>query len=377
MTQRVTVVEAQQGKTCKDFLEVPFIIQGKNPMWVPPLRVQAKELFDEKKNPWFKRGKLRKFVAYVNGKPAGRIAAIKDDGHNQEHNANDAHFGHFECVDDEEVAKALFAEVEKAGKEWGFDKMEGPFNPHINEDIGLLVEGFDQPPQIMMPYNPPYYEKLIHAAGYRKSMDLFTYKIHKEWMSEKLKRAAEVIRKRSKVRYRKLNMKAFWEDAERVLKVYRKAWEKNWNAVPMTDEEFHHLAVNLKQAVDPDHVFFAEDPETGETVGFSLALPNINEAIIKIRNGRLLPFGLLRLLWYTRPKAIKSVRIIVMGVLEEYRGRGIDTVFYYDHFNEAPKKGVFEGEAGWILETNTMMNRAAEMMGGRRNKVYRMYAKPL
>jgi len=377
MAGKTEIVEAGTKKAFKDFIDVPYIIQGKNPVWVPPLRMQVKEIFDEKKNPWFRRGTLRKFVAYRDGKPVGRIAAIKDDAHNETHSATDGHWGHFECIDDQDVANALFAAVEKACTEWGFNKMEGPFNPHINEDIGLLLDGFDQSPQLMMPYNPSYYVNLVEGAGYRKSMDLYAYYIHKDKMSDKLRRGADAIRKRSKLNYRKLNMKKFWDDAALVLKVYRKAWEKNWNAVAMTDEEFHHLAVSLKQAVDPDQVFIAEDPETGEIVGFSLALPNLNEAFVHIRNGRLFPFGIFKLLWYTRPKAIESVRIIIMGVLEEYRGRGVDAVFYADHFTEGPKKGVVWGEMSWILETNTMMNRAAEMMGGVRYKTYRMYAKPI
>jgi GNAT superfamily N-acetyltransferase len=378
MGERVSVVEAHGGKAYRDFLEAPYIIQKKNECWVPPLRIQQKELFDEKKNPWLGRNEIRKFVAYRDGRIVGRIAAIRDVAHNETHDANDGHWGHFECIDDPDVARELFSAVEAVcAREWSFDRLEGPFNPHINEDVGLLIDGFNEPPQIMMPYNPPYYQKLVEGVGHEKTMDLYTYIVHEEDMTDKLKRGAEAIRKRSKLNYRKMNMKEFWEDAAKVLTVYRKAWEKNWNAVPMTDDEFHHLAKNMKSVVDPNQVFFAEEPETGELVGFSLALPNINEALIHVRDGRLFPFGLPKILWHSRKGAIGSCRIIIMGVLEEYRGRGIDAVFYADHFREGPAAGYKKGEMGWILETNTMMNRAAEMMGGVRNKTYRVYAKPL
>lgn len=378
MSEAISIVEAAAGKAYKDFLEVPYIVQKKNPMWVPPLRVQQKELFDEKKNPWLKRNEIRRFVAYKQKKPVGRICAIRDVAHNETHGTNDGHWGHFDCIDDVDVASALFNAAEKVCKsEWGFDRFEGPFNPHINEDVGLLIDGYDEPPQIMMPYNPPYYQTLVEGLGNKKTMDLNTYIVHEKDMTEKLKRGAEAIRKRSKLNYRKIDMKNFWRDAEKVLQVYRSAWEDNWNAVAMTDEEFLHLAKNMKSVIDADQVFFAEEPETGELIGFSLALPNINEALIHLRDGRLFPFGLPKLLWHTRKGAIGSCRIIIMGVLKEYRGRGIDAVFYADHFREGPAAGYVQGEMGWILETNTMMNRAAEMMGGKRNKIYRMYTKRL
>ncbi|MCB2200126.1 N-acetyltransferase [bacterium] len=373
----VKVVEAQTGKAWKDFLNVPFLVQGKNEHWVPPLRIQQKELLDTKKNPFYQNADRRCFVAYLDGKPVGRIAAIKDNRHNEYHSENTCHFGHFDVIDNAEVAEALFKAAEDAGREWGFDLIRGPFNPNINEDMGIQMDAYDTPPYIMMPYNPAYYPTLIEGLDYRKSMDVYCYMIEQEDMSAKLKRGAEVIRKRSHLNFRKLNMKQFWRDARLVWQVHMKAWEKNWGAVPFTEEEFHHLAKNLKTAVDPDQVFFAEDPDTGETVGFSLALPNINEAIIKIRDGRLFPFGLLKLLWLTRPGKLQSSRVIVMGVIEEYRNRGIDALFYYDHFIEGQKKGIQRGEMSWILETNTMMNRAAEMMGGKRYKTYRIYEKPL
>ncbi|MBS1261594.1 MAG: hypothetical protein MAG453_00922 [Calditrichaeota bacterium] len=378
MSGRISVVEAPDGKPYRDFLEVPYIVQGNNPVWAPPLRVQQKELFDERKNPFFEHARMRRFVAYVNGNPAGRIAAIKDDAHNATHDERTCHFGHFETIHDRELAAALFAAVEDAGRGWGFDMLRGPFNPSINEDLGILVNAFDQPPTIMMPYNPPHYPELIEVLGFTKAIDLYCFRVDEDAMSPKLARSAEAIRKRTKLRYRHLDPKRFWSDAYKVWDVYKAAWEKNWGAVPMTEAEFRHLANNLKQVYDPRLIYFAEDPARGDRLaGFSLALPDINEALVTIRGGRLFPFGLPKLLWRTRKGAIHRVRILLMGVLEDYRGRGVDAVMYYDHFVDGPKYGYTEGEVGWVLETNTPMIRAAEMMGARRTKTYRMYEKPL
>lgn len=375
MTRSLRIEEAPGGKALKDFIEVPYLVQGDNPNWVPPLRVQAREMFDEKKNPFYSHAVMRRFVCYVNGRPAGRIAAIHDDLHNETHGEKACLFGHFECIQDQEIARALFDRVQQAAKEWGAEIIRGPFNPSINEDVGFLLEPYDKPPMIMMPYNPPYYPEFVESFGYAKSMDLYCYRVEHGDATEKLMRGARAIRKRSKLRFRTMSKKNFWADAMKVWEVYNSAWEKNWMAVPYTEEEFKHLAKNLKSVVDTSQVFFAEEPETDRLVGFSLALPNINEALIKIRDGKLFPFGLPKLLWHTRKRAIKSVRIIIMGVIEEYRGRGVDAVFYADHFEQGPANGYFEGEMGWILESNTMMNRAATMMGGVRSKVYRMYEK--
>ncbi len=374
MAEEIRIAEAIDGKAYRDFLEIPYIVQGSNPVWVPPLRVQYKELHDTAKNPFYEHAKAQRFVAYEDGKPVGSIVAINDDAHNRTHNEMTCHFGFFESIESEEVASALFAAVETAAREWNLDMIRGPFNPSINESLGILIDPYDIPPMILMPYNPPYYPRLIEAQGYTKAMDIYSYTARQEEMTEKLRRGAEAIRKRSKLVFRTFSKKHFWRDALKIWEVYKKAWEDNWCAVPMTEREFRHLVNGLKQVADFDQIFIAETVE-GKVVGFSLALPDINQALIKLRNGRLLPFGFLRLLWYTRPRAINRVRVPIMGVLKEWRGRGIDAVFYYDHFAEGIKKGVEWGDMGWILEINTMMNSAAEMMGAHRYKTYRLYEK--
>lgn len=378
MPSSITVIEAPTGKPFRDFLDVPYLVQGHNPVWVPPLRVQAKELFNERKHPFFEHASMRRFVAYRDGRPIGRIAAISDAAHNRTHNERTTHFGHLELMDDDEVAAALFDAVEEAARQWGHDTVRGPFNPSINEDIGILINAYDQRPAIMMPYNPPYYPERIEQRGYRKAMDVLCFRVQKDKMSPKLARSAEALRKRSKLTFRHFDKRNFWRDAYKIWDVYQVAWERNWGAVPMTEVEFKHLATNLKQVYDPNLIYFVEDPaKDNKLVGFSLALPDINEAVVRIRNGRLFPFGLPKLMWHTRKGALKKVRILLMGVLEEYRGRGVDAVMYYDHFTDGPKFGYEEGEVGWVLETNAPMIRAAEMMGAERTKTYRIYEKVL
>ncbi|MBD3167551.1 N-acetyltransferase [bacterium] len=374
MAGTVRVAEAEGGRTLKDFFEVPYIVQGKNPLWVPPLRVQQKELHDEKKHPFYQHAQVRRFTAYLDGAPAGRIAAIWDDNHNTTHKESTCFFGFFESLRDREVTDALFENVERAAREWGADVVRGPFNPSINEDIGLLVDAFDKPPVVMMPYNPDYYPEFVEQQGYGKAMDTLCYYIDHSLLNEKLRRGAEIVRKRTKVTTRHFDKNRFWDEALRIWEVYSRAWEKNWGAVAMTEPEFKHLAKDLKQIFDPDLINLAED-EKGELIGFSLALPNINEALIRIRDGRLFPFGLPKLIRYSRK--ISSVRVIIMGVLEEYRGRGIDALFHYDNFLVGERKGYHWGEIGWVLETNDMMKRAAELVGAKPYKTYRIYEKTL
>ncbi len=376
MAGSVNVTEVHDRKAQRDFANVPFIVQGSNPVWVPPLRVQEKDLLDPKKNPFFKHAKMKKFVAYSNGKPVGRIAAIQDDAHNSKHEEKTCKFGFFETIDDSEIATALFKTVSDVAKAWNLDKILGPFNPSINDTVGVLMNAYDRPPVIMMPYNPPYYPKLLEDLGFAKAIDMVCYRLTSENMTDKVRRGAEIIRKRSKLKFRHFEKKHFWRDAMKLWDVYNKAWESNWGAVQMTEEEFHHLAKELKQVVDYDFVNFAEK-EDGELVGFSLALPNINEAVIKIRDGRLFPFGLPKLMWHTRKGAIHSVRVVLMGVLDEYRGRGLDTLFHYDNIVTGQSKGIYWGELSWVLETNKMMNRVADMVGAEKYKTYRMYEKAL
>lgn len=370
------ILAADEGKHFTDFINIPYKVQATNAFWAPPLRIQQKEMLNIKEHPFFDHGEIKLFVAYAHGQPMGRIAAINDNKHNKIHSETTTHFGFFECIDNKNIANALFTEVEKAALSWGHNIVRGPFNHSVNEEIGLQVDAFDTPNFIMIPGNPSYYDALVTGAGYGKCMDLFCYMLDAGQMSKRLLTTAPQIGKRLNITIRKMNKKTLEEDALKIWDVYNKAWEKNWFWLPASKKEFAHLVKNLKPIADFDLLYLAENQQ-GELVGFTIAVPNLNEAIIKIRNGRLLPFGLLKLLWHSRPRAIRSIRVMIMGVLEEYRGRGIDTVLYHHQYQAALAKGYQTAEMSQILESNIMMNRAAKLMGAKRYKTHRIYEKSI
>jgi len=256
--------------------------------------------------------------------------------------------------------------------------MQGPVNPSTNYECGLLVEGFDLDPMVMMTYNPPYYAALLEGYGMKKAMDLYAYDIAADYFnhSNKLQRVAERLRKKSNIRVRTVNMKDFKNEVEIIRQVYNDAWSRNWGFVPMSEEEFDHLAKDLKQIVDPRVVLIAEqalDGSTPRAVGFLLAVPDLDRALKKI-SGRLLPLGLLKLLWHSRK--ISSIRVITMGGILEFQNLGMGSIFLDEIYRRGPAAGFPTGEMSWVLENNVMMNRAAELIGGRRTKTYRIYEMP-
>ncbi|MDZ7385237.1 MAG: N-acetyltransferase [candidate division KSB1 bacterium] len=351
------------------FVKLPWSIYRGNPYWVPPLIVDVKKLLDRKKNPFFQHSEAEYFLAERDGLVVGRIAAIVNDNHNKFHNEKTGFFGFFECINDQEVANALFDAAASWLRNKGMEIMRGPMNPSTNDTIGLLLDAYDKPPVIMMTYNPPYYVDLVNGYGMTKVMDVYAY-----WMDasqplpEKLIRVTEKVRTKEGLQFRSINMKDFWGEVDRIHQIYNKAWSYNWGFVPMTTEEFHHLAKDLKSVVDPDLAFIAE--MNGQPVGFCLTLPDFNQALHKI-NGRLLPFGIFKLLYYARK--IDQARVITMGVIREYQKRGIDGLFYLETYRRAVAKGYKGGEFSWVLENNVMMRRTAEMMGGKIYKTYRIY----
>lgn len=360
------------------FIKFAWEIYKDDPYWVPPLIMEKKQILNRKKNPFFKEAEIELFFAERDGKIVGRIAAIKNDIHNKIHNENIGFFGFFESINDQEVANALLSKAEEWIKAKGLDAMRGPANPSSNEEWGLLVEGFEDSPRMMMTYNPKYYIELIENYGLSKVKDLNAWMIsnHKMIKQEKIKRVADIAMRRSNMTLRPLNMKNFKEELEKVKYVYNKAWAPNWGFIPMTDEEIDLLAKNLKPLVDPDFVLFGE--VDGETIGFSLTMPDYN-VIFKEMNGRLFPFNFLKLLQPKKkiyPK-IKFARIITLGIIPEYQKRGLDAAFYYNILETAASKGIYYGEASWILEDNEMMNRGARTMDGDLYKVYRIYEKKI
>ncbi len=369
----ITIVPVQSKRERELFIKMVWPLYRNYPNWVPPLLIDRRMILDTKKNPFYRHAEIQLYLAYRNKEIVGRIAAIINHNHNAFHEENIGFFGFFESINDQNVATAL---MEKA-KEWltekGVDAIRGPVNPSTNDDVGILIDGFDKPPAIMMPYNPEYYDALVTGAGLQKIKNLYSYYVEEnQVMSGKLPRVMEKLKERESFTLRQLNMKDFKAELQRVKTVYNNAWSKNWGFVPMTDEEFDHLADSLKQVVDPRIVLFAE--KEGEPIGFTLSLPDINQILIHNKKGRLLP-GAIRLLW--NKKKINFIRIIVLGVVLKYQRSSAGALLFYETAIRGIKNGYYHGEAGWVLDNNVMMNRAAEFLNAERYKTYGLYESPL
>jgi hypothetical protein len=353
----------------RTFIRLPWKIYRDDPHWVPPLIRQLKETFDSRKNPFYDHANVRLFLAQRGDRTVGRVAAVTNHAHNQFHEERTGFFGFFECVNDEVVAQKLLDAARDWLREQGLDTLRGPANFSSNDEWGMLIQGFDSSPVLMMPYNPPYYPELMEPFGLAKAKDLYAYRISKEGgIPERLRRMAAKIEQKEGLTIRPIDMKDFANELNRIKEVYNNAWSKNWGFVPMTDAEFDHLAKQLKPLIIPELVLMAE--VNGQPAGFSLTLPDYNQALKKV-NGRLFPFGLFKLLWYSRK--IDAARIMVMGVVHKYQKRGIDAIFYINTYDAGTARGYTWGEMSWVLEDNEMMNRAIEMLGGKIYKTYRIY----
>jgi GNAT superfamily N-acetyltransferase len=364
------VATADSKQALKEFIEFPYSLYRSDPFWVPPLRIAVKELLDRAKHPFYANAEAEFFLARRDGRVVGRIAAILDRNHNKFHEESAGFFGFFESTNDPEVAAALLG----AARKWVFGRgavlLRGPVNPSTNYECGMLVDGFDSGPMVMMTYNPPYYSALMEKVGLRKAKDLNAYvNTAASVKLEKIGRVADRKLAKSGVTIRAINMKDFDGEVERIWDVYNSAWKRNWGFVPMTREEFFRMGNEMKQILKPELVLVGE--AGGKPVGFALPLPDVNFAI-KQAGGRLFPLGLLKILYYQR--LIKSLRVLAVGVVEDYRTSGAAAAFYVRLARIARKLG-YSGdcEMSWILEDNVLMTRSLEVMGARHYKTYRIY----
>ena len=351
------------------FIEFPYSLYRGDPYFVPQLRIAQKELFDQNKHPFYAHAEMQCFLALRDGRPVGRVAAIRDRNYIEFHQEQAGFFGFFECVDEQAVATGLLEAARTWLLERGAQVIRGPVNPSTNYECGVLVEGFDSSPMVMMSYNPAYYDALIQGAGLRKAKDLYAYLAPTEGAPmERFLRVADRSSKANGIHIRSINMKVFEEDVELVWSVYNSAWSRNWGFVPVTRDEFLFMAHDMKAILEPGLVLLGE--VRGKVVGFALGLPDVNQAL-KHANGRLFPLGLLKILYHKR--SIRSMRVLTLGVVEEYRTAGVAAGFYAELFRQAVRLGYRDCEASWILEDNTLMNRSAEALGGKRYKTYRIY----
>ena len=355
------------------FLQVPYTIYRDDPRWVAPLRGDVRQVLSPK-NPFFDHAEARLFIASRGRDVVGRVAAIVDRRHNELRGERVASFGFFECENDPATARALFAAVEDWAARSGMTVLRGPMNPSMNEECGLLVDGFDSAPMFLTTYNPRYYVDLFESEGFRKTTDLLAY--HLEPSEQHLARLAPFAdraqRRMPDLVVRPLRKSDVAGEVARMKEIYNASWEDNWGFVPLTDAEFAFKAARLAPLIVADLALIAE--RAGEPIGLMLSLPDYNQALQPLK-GRLWPIGWLRFRLGIR--RIRSGRTVLLGVKREYRARGIETLMLVRSFRWALERGFTRLEQSWVVEDNVVMQRYLERVGATVYKTYRIYEKPL
>jgi GNAT superfamily N-acetyltransferase len=369
----VEILPVQNAKQKKLFLDFEWEVNRNTENWISPMRMEREKILNTKKHPFYKHSEIQLFLAYTDGKLSGRIAAIVNDNYKDFENETAGFWGFFDAYQNQEVADALFNSAVDWLKTKNKKMMYGPMNPSTNDEVGILIDGFDTPPYMMMTHNPQYYPELIEKYGMTKAKDLWawfaTTDTAMQNISEKMLRVSQKIMKKYNLILRNLVIKNLKDEIKLVKDIYNNAWSENWGFVPMTDDEINLLASDLKTVADENLLLIAE--KEGNPIAFSLTLPNINEILEKIPNGRLFPTGIFKLL--TGIKKIKTVRVLVLGVKKEFQFLGLGAVFYIETIRRAKERGYTGGEMSWILEDNYTMNRPIESVGATKYKTYRVY----
>jgi GNAT superfamily N-acetyltransferase len=360
------------GRAVAEFVDLPYRLHRSLPGWTPLLRRDAHALVDPARNPFYRHAERELFLARRDGRVVGRVAAIHDRLHLDKHRDGAGFFGFFECEDDAPAAAALLAAAAGWLRVRGLSVQRGPFNPSINDEVGVLVDGFDTPSVLMMPHNPRYYPALVESAGFHKAKDVLAFQNTHTVLPERLIAAAEVLHRRYGVSCRTIDMKRFHDEVALIQRLFNAGWERNWGAVALTDEEIGYLAGQLKPLVVPELVVFAE--RAGEPIGFAAAVPDFNVALRANPSGRLFP-GVLRVLWASR--RITRLRVLLLGVVPAWQGKGVDALLYRRIWEDGRRKGYDWAEAGWVLEDNTAMINGLARMGFTPYKTYRIYERPL
>jgi len=354
------------------FLQVPFALYRDDPRWVAPILDDRRKVLGDD-NPFFAHARMTLWVAVENGRDVGSIAAVVDDRHNERYHESTAFFGFFESRDDPAVSRLLFGAARAWARGQGMTRLLGPMNPSINEECGLLVDGFDAPPVLMMTYNPPYYGELCVDAGLRPCKDLFAYLVALDdsRLSRLDRLAARAVERLPEVTVRPIDKRALPRELTKIQDVYNVAWDNNWGHVPMTAAEVAFMAARLRPLLDEKLILLAEAKD--EPVAFIITLPDYNEAFARLR-GRLLSPRLVRALPYLlgvrRPR---MVRVMAMGVKPAYRKRGLDAALFAGCLRASLEAGFEAAELSWVLDDNVLMQRVGNMFGGARYKTYRLY----
>ncbi|KQS31132.1 hypothetical protein [Dyadobacter sp. Leaf189] len=370
------IVPVNSSGDLKSFIDFPHTLYKNDKSYVPELFIAQQDMLTPGKHPFYEHSEVKLFLAYEGEEIVGRIAAIFNTNHNAFTERNDGFFGFFDTINDQETVNLLLKEASGWLREKGADTVWGPVNLSTNDTCGLLIEGFDRPPVAMMPYNAPYYQQLLENAGLVKKTDLFAYEITTESVNDRSVRlmdALETRLKRSGIVIRPIDLKKFKEEVVKIREVYNSAWDKNLGFVPMTENEFNYLAKDLKMILDPDFCLVAE--KDNKLIGFILGIPDINQILIKIKKGRLLPTGIFKLLF--GKKNIKGLRVLTLGVVEDYRKLGIEACLYGRVIKNGRTKGIKTAECSWMLEDNYLINHAIEQINGKLYKKYRLYEKAI
>ncbi len=368
----VAVRPVRSGRDWKAFLDLPRRLYASDPHWVAPLDAEIREMLSDK-NPFWAHAERETLLAYKEGRVAGRIVATWDHLYNETQNERAGLFGFFECENDPAVAAALVDAACAWLKAKGAVKVMGPFSPSINDECGLLVDGFDGDPFIMEPHNPPYYADLLEAAGFSKAKDLWSW-IMDDVSAEvpRVAKLAERVHRRPGLVLRTLDMRHFDRDIQLIREIFNDSWRDNWAFAPITPEEIAFTAKKLKAILKPEIVHFIEID--GKPAAMSVGLQDVNKALKPI-NGKLWPFGLVRLLWGLR--SLDQGRLIALGVRKEHRNKGLEALLYHEAVCAGRKLGWKRGEMGWTLEDNRAINEGIRAMGGRVHRTYRILSKDL
>jgi len=369
------LLPVQSQSDLREFITLPYSLYRQDKHWVPPLRFERRDLIDPKKNPFFKHGRARLFLAKRGAETVGRISAQINEAYARQHGEAVGHFGFFESENEPETAQVLWEGARDFFRKAGIAKVQGPFNYSINEESGLLVEGFEEPQVLMSPYNPPYYADLLAGLGFQKVMDLYAWRYREDLMTPEPAEIAAEILKDPKVKIVAFRKNRLEQDFEILVDIFNSAWRQNWGFIPFSPAESRRMAHELKIILDPDLAFRVE--VAGKPAGVCLAVPNVYD-ILQGLNGRLFPLGWSKFLWRLKTRRIRSVRLMILGVKEEYRTYalgGLSTLLMSQCAKRAFQKGYFWGELSWTLENNDRINQAITFMGGQKYKTFRIYEK--
>lgn len=380
----LTLQSVESIEDRRAFVSLPWRVYRDDLHWVPPLFSERMNFVNPAHHPFFVHADVSFFLAKRGDEVVGTIAAFTNHRHNEFHNENIGFFGFFEVLDDHEAARRLLETAENWARERGHTTLRGPAQFSTNEECGLLVDGFDDPPRILMTYNPRRYVGYIENQGYHKAMDLHAYTLDTDIFAggskfpEKLIRVVEKIKAKDEIHIRKVDLKDFDQEVEQVKKIYNQSWARNWGFVPMTDEEFAQMGKELRPILDPDLTLVAEIG--GQPIGVSITLPDLNQPLRLAypRPGTPEWWTMAKMIWHWKVKrSVSWARVLILGVLPAYRAQGVDALFYYETAKAALKKGIQHAEMSWILETNDAISRPIRVMGGEVYKTYRFYEKSL